>query len=111
MVKRKNDKSFIESLFEKEELTEEDFIKLDKIWRQFLKWKSSHGGLLSLNNAYSSTKIPNNQYPNNDNKELSNFEKSYYRTLGYIDYMKSYKEAAYFDSTGNIKLYKTGYND
>lgn len=39
MKRKKNDKTFIESLFEKEELTEEDFIKLDKIWRQFLNWK------------------------------------------------------------------------
>lgn len=39
MKKRK--KPFINSLFDKEKLTEEDLIALDKIWVQFLKYKTS----------------------------------------------------------------------
>ena len=99
MKRKKNDKTFIESLFEKEELTEEDFIKLDKIWRQFLNWK-----LNNKNNIISKDKnLDRYMY------SLDRMRKSH----EYDNYMKSNYE--YDDLSDkyfhNYKIYTVGYND
>ena len=42
MSKIKNNHiSFFDSLLDKETLSEEDFIKLNKIWEQFLQWRKN----------------------------------------------------------------------
>ena len=38
---KRNHISFFDSLLDKETLSEEDFIKLNKIWEQFLQWRKN----------------------------------------------------------------------
>ena len=100
MKRKKNNKTFIESLFEKEELSEEDFIKLDKIWRQFLNWKLHNKNIISKDNN-----LDNFRYLQSLNRMTKSYE--------YDNYLKSnYKYDDMSDKHfHNYKIYTGGYND
>lgn len=95
MKRKKNDKTFIESLFEKEELTEEDFIKLDKIWRQFLNWKLHNKNTTSKDNN-----LDNSIYVRSLDRMIKSHE--------YDNYVKSnyeYSDDMYDKYFNNYKIY------
>lgn len=62
----KTKKKYIDSLLDKETLSEEDFIKLNRIWEQFLQWKKNKDKEKEKRNLLNFLKPMNEEYKEED---------------------------------------------
>lgn len=62
----KTKKKYIDSLLDKETLSEEDFIKLNRIWEQFLQWRKNKDKEKEKRNLLNFLKPMNKEYEEED---------------------------------------------